>query len=143
MAVISYQGDSSGHEYDEDNVTSGGLIDAGANNGVANPQEMRLLSYASPPRGINISGVGNHDIPGLRVATFAVKVQLQDGRFVLLIFPEYGELTSGPTIHPKIQLRDGGCEVFDEPELLGGKQCIVHEYQTPAKLPENVGVSLQ
>ncbi len=35
-----------------------GLIDGGANGGLANPTEMRLISYCYPPRHINITGVG-------------------------------------------------------------------------------------
>eukprot|EP00984_Skeletonema_dohrnii_P031889 scaffold24984_cov234-Skeletonema_dohrnii-CCMP3373.AAC.1 len=101
-----------------------GLIDGGANGGLANPQEMRLLYYADPTRCINITGVGNHSITKLRIGTFCAKVQLQDGRYVLMIFHEYGELKSGKTIHSKIQLRDGGCKICDDSKLLGGKQCI-------------------
>ena len=110
-----------------------GLIDGGANGGLANPKEMRLISYSSPDRYVNITGVGDLNIPRLRIGTFAAKVQLQDGRYVLMIFHEYGELKNGKTIHSKLQLRDNLCQVFDDPEHLDGKQCLItHEgYQIP------------
>ena len=101
-----------------------GLVDGGANGGLANPAEMRLICYADPPRYVNITGVGNLKIPKLKIGTFAAKVQLQDGRWVIMIFHEYGELPNGRTIHSKIQLTDGGCVIDDNPELLGGKQSI-------------------
>ena len=102
-----------------------GLIDSGANGGLANPKEMKLISYASPGRFVNITGVGNMKIPRLRIGTFAAKVQTQDGRYIILMFHEYGELPDGKTIHSKIQLRDNGCAVYDEPESLDGKQCLI------------------
>ncbi|KAL7490750.1 hypothetical protein ACHAWT_000281, partial [Skeletonema menzelii] len=102
-----------------------GLIDGGANGGLANPKEMRLISYTNPERYVNITGVGNLNIPRLRIGTFAAKVRLQDGRYVLMIFHEYGELKNGKTIHSKLQLRDNNCQVFDDPEELDGKQCLI------------------
>eukprot|EP00985_Skeletonema_marinoi_P013910 scaffold7005_cov88-Skeletonema_marinoi.AAC.1 len=71
---------------------------------------MRLIAYTSPEQYVNITGVGNHNIPRLRIGTFAAKVQLQDGRWVLMIFHEYGELPSRKTIHSKLQLKDNNCE---------------------------------
>eukprot|EP00985_Skeletonema_marinoi_P005226 scaffold2257_cov155-Skeletonema_marinoi.AAC.1 len=102
-----------------------GLIDGGANGGLGNRKEMRLIAYTSPERYVNITGVGNHNIPRLRIGTFAAKVQLQDGRWVLMIFHEYGELPSGKTIHSKLQLKDNNCEVYDDPERLAGRQCLI------------------
>jgi hypothetical protein len=101
-----------------------GLIDGGANGGLANPREMRLINYTCPLRYVNITGVGDLNIPKLKIGTFASKVQLQDGRFVLMIFHEYGELPNGKTIHSKIQLCDNQSKVYDDPEMLDGRQCI-------------------
>jgi len=101
-----------------------GLIDGGANGGLANPKEMKLIAYSDPTRFVNITGVGDLNIPKLKIGTYAAKVQLHDGRYVLMIFHEYGELPSGRTIHSKIQLADNGTTIRDEPQLLGGEQCI-------------------
>eukprot|EP00984_Skeletonema_dohrnii_P005795 scaffold2045_cov181-Skeletonema_dohrnii-CCMP3373.AAC.1 len=103
------------------------LVDGGANYGFGNSDEMRLLSYASPSRHVCVSGIGGIDIPEVQIGTFAAKIRLDDGRFVLGIFHEYGEIESGNSIHSKIQLQDGGCEVFDDSVLLGGRQCLVHK----------------
>ena len=99
-----------------------GLVDGGANGGLANPKEMRLISYCYPPRYVNITGVGDLNIPQLKIGTYAAKVQLSDGHYVLMMFHEYGELQNGKTIHSKIQLADNGCIIHDHPELLGGAQ---------------------
>ena len=50
-----------------------------------------------------------------------------------MIFHEYGELPKGKTIHSKLQLRDNNCQVFDDPEKLDGRQCLVTQegYQIP------------
>ena len=75
-----------------------GLFDGGTNGGLVNPRVMTLLCYTCPERYVNITGVGNLQIPRLKIGTFAANVhfmtavQLQDGRYVLLIFHEYGEL---------------------------------------------------
>eukprot|EP00984_Skeletonema_dohrnii_P001643 scaffold529_cov107-Skeletonema_dohrnii-CCMP3373.AAC.3 len=104
------------------------LVDGGANNGFGNSDEMKLLSYASPSRYVCVSGIGGIDIPEVQIGTFAAKIRLDaDGRFVLGIFHEYGEIERGNSIHSKIQLQDGGCEVFDDSVLLGGRQCLVHK----------------
>ena len=101
-----------------------GLVDGGANGGLANPTEMRLLYYADPTRRVNVRGVGDQDLIGLRIGTFCVKIQFEDGRYALGIFHEYGELPQGKSILSKLQVRDGGALVDDDPILLGGKQCI-------------------
>mmetsp|Transcript_18536 Transcript_18536/g.27949 ORF Transcript_18536/g.27949 Transcript_18536/m.27949 type:complete len:412 (+) Transcript_18536:633-1868(+) len=121
--------DSAGH--DATHVTlhdyNKTLVDGGANYGFGNSDEMRLLSYASPSRHVGVTGIGGIDIPEVQVGTFAAKIRLDDGRFVLGIFHEYGEIESRNSIHSKIQLQDGGCEVFDDSVLLDGRQCLVHK----------------
>lgn len=101
-----------------------GLIDGGANGGLASPTEMRRIRYAEPSRKLNIEGVGDHNIEGLPIGTYAAKVRAADG-WILAIFPEYGELINGgTTIHSGVQLRDGGCRVDDVPKAQGGAQLL-------------------
>jgi len=90
-------------------------------------REIRLLDYVTPSRYIDVDGVRDIEVRSLRIGTFAAKTRLSDGLFVLLIFYEYGELKDRATVHSKIQLSDGGCEVHDDPTNLGGQQCIIHE----------------
>ena len=107
-----------------ENVTllSLGLIDGGANTGLANPKYLRLLRYANPSRTIDITGIGDANLVGLRIGTFAAKVHDQGGIPIVLIFNEYGELNSGDTIHSKLQLEDGHCIVSDRPTHMMGQQ---------------------
>ncbi len=84
---------------------------------------MKLIAYSDPTRFVNITGEGDLNIPKLKIGTYASKVQLQDGRYVLMIFHEYGELPMGRTIHSKIQLADNGCTIHDHPQMLVGEQC--------------------
>ena len=46
-----------------------GLIDGGANVGLANPNYLKLLQYALPSRKINVSGIGNSCLDELRIGT--------------------------------------------------------------------------
>eukprot|EP00984_Skeletonema_dohrnii_P028703 scaffold18756_cov80-Skeletonema_dohrnii-CCMP3373.AAC.1 len=57
-----------------------GLIDGGANVGLANPNYLRLLQYALPSRKVNVSGIGNSHLDELRIGTFAGVVMTSCGR---------------------------------------------------------------
>eukprot|EP00984_Skeletonema_dohrnii_P007483 scaffold2711_cov87-Skeletonema_dohrnii-CCMP3373.AAC.1 len=108
-----------------------GLIDGGANVGLANPNYLRLLQYALPSRKINVSGIGNSRLDELRIGTFAGTAMTSCGHLVLLIFNEYGEMEigegsdGGQIVHSKMQLEDGGCLVNDRPLQLMGEQNII------------------
>ena len=116
-----------------------GLVDGGANTGLANLQQMRLLYYAYPSRYINVDTAGGMRIQALQVGTFAAKATTKSGEAILLIFNEYGELRQGPSVHSKIQLADGGCQVCDAPIALSGKQCItIHERVLPLVLDQGL-----
>ena len=65
------------------------------------------------------------NIQALKIGTFAAKAKTRDGTTVLLIFNEYGESREGPSVHSKIQLIDGGCQVYDIPTALSGDQCLI------------------
>jgi len=68
-----------------------GLLDKGANGGLANKKQMRLLWYTEPARRINVTGVGDLNIGSLRIGTFAARVRTQAGD-IIIICPEYGEM---------------------------------------------------
>lgn len=106
-----------------------GLLDGGANGGLAHPKEMKVLFLADPSRRINVNGVGG-TLTGLPIGTVAVKYTCTDGQKVIGIHHEMGILPpdhKGHTIHSRLQLRDGGCEICDDPRVLGGKQCIIKD----------------
>eukprot|EP00986_Skeletonema_menzelii_P018740 scaffold26697_cov202-Skeletonema_menzelii.AAC.1 len=103
-----------------------GLIDGGANGGLANPRKLRLLQYVTPSRRVDVAGVGDSRIRGIRIGTFAGVGTTDGGNKVILIFHEYGELDgTADTIHSKIQLEDGGCLVNDRPRRLNGEQNVI------------------
>eukprot|EP00984_Skeletonema_dohrnii_P035775 scaffold35955_cov261-Skeletonema_dohrnii-CCMP3373.AAC.1 len=116
---------------DDDLAVILGLIDGGANVGLANPNYLKLLQYALPSRKINVSGIGNSRLNELRIGTFAGTAMTSCGHQVLLIFNEYGEMKNGEgsdggqIVHSKMQLEDGGCLVNDRPLQLMGEQNIV------------------
>ena len=110
------------------NSESYGLVDSGANNGFANPENLRLVEYASPTRYISIDGISGNDGTAVKIGTFAAKATLSDNTEVILMLHEFGVTSYGPTILSKIQLAHGGCIVNDMPLSLGGTQCIA----TPA-----------
>ena len=53
-------------------------VDGGANNGLGNPKEIRLLDYVTPARYIDVDGVGDIEVRSLRIGTFAAKTRLSD-----------------------------------------------------------------
>ena len=112
-----------------------GLIDGGANTGLANPKYLRLLRYANPSRTIDVTGIGDANLVGLKIGTFAAKVHDQGGIPIVLIFNEYGELNNGDTVHSKLQLEDGHCIVSDRPTHMMGQQCISFPSRSPHVIP--------
>lgn len=113
----------------EDPIISDSVIDGGANGGFGHPRYLRLLAYASPARRVDVVGVGNGRIGGLRIGSFAGTATTMCGTRVLLIFNEYGELMEDDDtafcIHSKLQLEHGGCIVHDRPRQLNGEQSII------------------
>ena len=65
-----------------------GLVDSGANGGIFNVRDMRLMYFHPDDRRVNISGVGNHKITDRRLATFCVVIETDLGP-VLGIFHNY------------------------------------------------------
>ena len=110
-----------------------GLIDGGANGGICNGKDMRLMYYHPDDERVNISGVGNHLINNRRLATFCAVVETMNGRF-LAIFHNYAYVPEQQgTIHSRIQLQDAGHLVCDTATQLGGLARIDHNdgYRMP------------
>lgn len=112
-----------------DPILNDSVVDGGANGGFGHPRYLRLLEYASPARRVDVVGVGNGRIGGLRIGSFAGTATTMCGTRVLLIFHEYGELMEDDDIafciHSKLQLEHGGCIVHDRPRQLNGEQSII------------------
>ena len=97
------------------------LVDRGANTGLAGA-DTRVLKETNSF--VDISGISDHKVPGLRVCSVAGKVMTQKGE-VVLIMNQYAYQGEGKTIHSPCQLEHFGQVVDDKPKTLGGRQSIV------------------
>ena len=55
------------------------MIDGGANGGIFNGKDMKLICYHPDDQRVNISGVGNHLINDKRLASFCAVVSTDAG----------------------------------------------------------------
>ena len=78
----------------------GSLIDRGANGGHAD-SDVRILERTG--RAVSVSGIGNHELPGLDIVTCAVLLSTNHGK-VILIIHEYAYYGRGNTIHSPGQI---------------------------------------
>ena len=102
--------------------TPAALVDHGANGSMAG-EDVKLLCKTS--RYADVSGINNHTITGLPLATVAGLVQSQHGP-VCVIMHQYAYQGKGKTIHSCVQIEHFGNEVNDKSsKVKDGKQCIV------------------
>ena len=78
----------------------GSLVDRGANGGLAG-SDVRVLSTSS--RKCTVTGIDNHEIPGLDLVQCAALVQTNHG-MVYLIMSEYAYYGRGHSIHSSGQI---------------------------------------
>ena len=78
----------------------GSLIDRGANGGLAG-SDARILERTG--RTISVTGIDNHELPGLDIVTCAALLHNNHGK-VALIMHEYAYYGRGNTIHSPGQL---------------------------------------
>ena len=97
---------------DEDSRESMGLMNGGANCGLGNENDLRLLSYAEPERTIVVTGHNGTNDRALKIGTLAAKVTNANGESILIIMHEFGVTQTGPTILSKIQLLHAKCKVM-------------------------------
>ncbi len=109
--------------------TYGSLVDRGANGGLAGA-DVRVLERTG--RSVTVTGIDNHELPGLDIVTCAALISTNHGK-VNLIMHEYAYYGRGSTIHSPGQIEwfknicdDKSCQV-------GGKQVItfLDGYATP------------
>ena len=105
----------------EDSTKISSLIDRGANGGLAG-QDVRLIETTL--RMADVSGINNHTLQGLQIATVAGVVQSHLGP-ICVIMHQYAYHGKGKTIHSSVQIEHFGNEVNDRSsKLKGGKQSI-------------------
>ena len=99
----------------------GSLVDRGANGGLAG-SDVRVLSTSS--RKCTVTGIDNHEIPGLDLVQCAALVQTNHG-IVNLIMNEYAYYGRGHSIHSSGQIKWYTNTVDDKSVQVGGQQRIV------------------
>ena len=99
----------------------GSLVDRGANGGLAG-SDVRVLSTSS--RKCTVTGIDNHEIPGLDLVQCAALVQTNHGR-VNLIMNDYAYYSRGHSICSSGQIEWYTNTVDDKSVQVGGQQRII------------------
>ena len=107
----------------------GSLIDRGANGGLAG-SDVRILERTG--RMVSVTGIDNHELPGLDIVTCAALLHTNHGK-VVLIMHEYAYYGRGNTIHSPGQIEWFQSTCDDKSFHVGGKQVInfLDGYSTP------------
>ena len=91
----------------------GSPIDRGANGGLAG-SDVRISERTG--RTVSVTGIGNHELPGLDIVTCAALLHTNHGK-VILIMHEYAYYGRGNTIHSAGQI-----EWFQNPSMWEGNK---------------------
>ena len=107
----------------------GSLFDRGANGGLAG-SDVRILERTG--RTVSVTGIDNHELPGLDIVTCAALLPTNHGK-VVLIMHEYAYYGRGNTIHSPGQIEWFQNTCDDKSFHVGGKQVInfLEGYSTP------------
>jgi hypothetical protein len=99
------------------------LMDGGANGGIGG-RDMKLMSYNTDGRRVNIGIAGDHQMTGKKLGTFCAVINTQLGR-VLGIFHQYAHVPEqARSIHSRCQFQAYGNLVGDTATIYGGPQRI-------------------
>jgi hypothetical protein len=111
------------------------LMDGSANGGIGG-RDMKLMSYNTDGRRVNIGIAGDHQMTGKRLGTFCALINTQLGR-VLGIFHQYAHVPEqAKSIHSRCQFQAHGNLVGDTATIYGGPQRIDTSdgYQLPLSI---------
>ena len=101
----------------------GALVDGGANGGLLG-DDVRIIEYVEGAH-VDITGVGDAEVKGLKIAQAAAKVDTVADGPIIVIMSQYADLGYGKTIHSKGQMEHFGQIVDDTSIRAGGRQCII------------------
>jgi hypothetical protein len=105
----------------ETSVSTGSLVDGGANGGLAG-SDMRRIEMTLAKA--DVSGIGDTDLTDLAIGTFAAVIERTDGEIVGL-FSQCADYGIGKSVHSSSQMRDFGLDANDVPRRYhGGLQQI-------------------
>ena len=107
----------------------GSFIDRGDNGGLAG-SDVTILEWTG--RTVSVTGIGNHELPGLDIVTCAALLNTNHSK-VILIMHEYAFYGRGNTIHSPGQIEWFQNTCDDKSFHVGGKQVItfLDGYATP------------
>ena len=99
----------------------GSLVDRGANGGLAG-SDVRVVSPS--PRKCTVTGIDNHEIPGLDLVQCAALVYTNNG-IVSLIMNQYAYYGRGDSVHSSGEIEWYTNTVGDKSLQFGGQQRII------------------
>ena len=107
-----------------------GLLLIGGANGALAGSDVRILERTG--RTVSVTGIGNHELPGLDIVTCAALLHTNHGKKIL-IMNEYAYYGRGNTIHSPGQIEWFQNTCDDKSFHVGGKQAItfLDGYATP------------
>ena len=107
----------------------GSLVDRGANGGLAGA-DIHVLDRTG--REVSVTGIDDHELPGLDIITCVVLIQTNHGK-VNMLMHEYAYYGRGNTIHSCCQIEWFNNPCDDKSHHVGGKQVITFlvGYATP------------
>ena len=107
----------------------GSLVDRGANGGLAGA-DVHVLETTG--RNVSVTGIDDHELPGLDIDTCVALIQTNHGR-VNMLMHEYAYYGRGNAIHSPCQIEWFNNTCDDKSHHVGGKQVItlLDVYSTP------------
>ena len=102
-------------------IATGALVDRGANGGMAG-DDLKIIAISD--RKVDVSGIDNHELTGLKIVTAGGVVKSQRGE-IIVILNQFAYIPGGKTILSCPQLEAFGMDVDDRSKKLQrGEQCI-------------------
>ena len=107
----------------------GSLVERGLNGGLAGADVCVLRRTW---RKVSVTGIDDHELPGLDIVTCAALIQTNHGK-VNMLMHEYAYYGRGKTLHSPCQIEWFQNECHDKSHDVGGKQVIniLDGYATP------------
>ena len=96
----------------------GSLIDRGANGGLAD-SDVQILERTG--RTVSVTGIGNHELPGLDIVTCVALLNTNHGK-VILIMHEYAYYGRGNTSTLQVKLSGSRTPVMTNPSMWEGNK---------------------
>ena len=114
--------DQASNEGSDRKETQTSIIDPASGGGIAG-ENCLFLFYCTPERYANAIGIDEHQVPHMRIGTFASLVEKTPDGPIIIIMHQYAH-GKGSTVHSAIQWQQFGHDVDVRSKPNGGKQCV-------------------